>query len=153
MDGADTHWSLCCHADIDMEDFAAARRRRKHGAPQDEDDVALMDDDLENQPETCKTSDWLANQPIADGVKRRFQHFLRTYTDDRGQRVYGQRIENMVAGVERTCPHNDWQSLPCTCPVHNTVLVLCIKDLPQCGCPVQHLHTSTRVPVYKLVYL
>ncbi len=43
-------------------------------------------------------TDWVANTPVALEVQRRFRRFLRTFTDDKGQRVYMQRIEAMVLG-------------------------------------------------------
>jgi hypothetical protein len=43
-------------------------------------------------------TDWVANAPVALEVQRRFRRFLRTFTDDKGQRVYMQRIEAMVLG-------------------------------------------------------
>lgn len=53
---------------------------------------------LITNPRSGRVTDWVANTPVALEVQRRFRRFLRTFTDDKGQRVYMQRIEAMVLG-------------------------------------------------------
>lgn len=86
---------------LDEEDFADARRRRVLSQPADLDDGA---DGAEGgaaprvalEEFSGRVTDWVANAPVAIEVQRRFRRFLRTFTDDKGQRVYMQRIEAMV---------------------------------------------------------
>jgi DNA replication licensing factor MCM2 len=48
------------------------------------------------EPARGSVADWVANDPIAREVKRRFQAFLRTFRDDKGDAIYEQRIRKMV---------------------------------------------------------
>ncbi|KAI8464621.1 MAG: MCM2/3/5 family-domain-containing protein [Monoraphidium minutum] len=80
---------------IDDDDFADVRRRRLAAAA-DEDDGDGGPARLALEEFSGCVSDWVANAPVAAEVQRRFRRFLRGFQDDKGQRVYMQRIEAMV---------------------------------------------------------
>jgi hypothetical protein len=92
-----------------------------------------------------RVADWVANGPVAAEVQRRFRRFLRTFTDERGQRVYMQRIEQMVLGafgwfcffVVCLC----FEGFDCPC--QQTPGVLTIHNKPIKTQPSTHQHHQT----------
>ncbi|KIZ00062.1 hypothetical protein MNEG_7903 [Monoraphidium neglectum] len=81
---------------LDDDDFADVRRRRL--ATQEEDDGDEGPPRVSLEEFSGCVTDWVANPPVAAEVQRRFRRFLRQFQDDKGQRVYLQRIEAMVLG-------------------------------------------------------
>jgi len=75
-------------ADGDADAAAAAAAAAAEGVP------LVAADAFE--PARGSVADWVANEPIAREVKRRFQAFLRTFRDDKGDAIYEQRIRKMV---------------------------------------------------------
>jgi len=55
------------------------------------------------EPARGSVADWVANDPIAREVKRRFEAFLRTFRDDKGDAIYEQRIRKMVTCESFCC--------------------------------------------------
>lgn len=53
--------------------------------------------DLENHK--GKVTEWLENGPVAAEIKRKFKKFLRTFTDDQGNKHYARVLEDMVLGA------------------------------------------------------
>lgn len=46
--------------------------------------------------------EWIANDLVRRSIIKHFRLFLTTYTDDRGDSVYGQRIRSLGESEQRT---------------------------------------------------
>ena len=77
-------------------------RMRAQRYEQNNDDQENMMDALDYEDVKGKLSQWVQRPEVVRWVRRIFAHFLRTFTDENGQNVYEQRINDMCANNRQT---------------------------------------------------
>lgn len=87
----------------DEDDLPRRARRRFRKGEEDEDDMDVDKEEeqlesIENLADTrgMDVSDWVSLPGTRNEILNRFKHFLKTFTDEKGNVVYRERIRKMV---------------------------------------------------------